>query len=165
MQQEFKTGDVIVESGKPADHLYLIAHGKSNKLGTGQYGDQPALAVLADGDHFGANALVGSEASWPFTVQALTPVIVLALSRQRFHELLSQSAELREHVEDFLSRPRPPENKQGEAAIAVTAGHEGEPSYPEPSSTTRRRRASIRSASPKPFCAFTHASRICTTNR
>ena len=36
VQKEFKTGDMIVESGKPADYLYLIAHGKSNKLGIGR---------------------------------------------------------------------------------------------------------------------------------
>ena len=127
VQREFNTGDVIVEAGKPADHLYLIAHGKSNKLGIGRYGEQPGLAVLTDGDHFGAPSLVGPEASYQFTVQALTPVIVLALSRQRFQELLNQSEALRVYVEDVLTRPRPPQNKQGEAAINITAGHEGEP--------------------------------------
>src|SRR5262245_10749901 len=95
VQQELNSGDVIVEPGKPADHLYLIAHGKSKTLGTGRYDDQPVLAVLADGDHFGAFSLVGPEANWPITVQALTSVIVLALSRQRFQELLSQSEALR----------------------------------------------------------------------
>ena len=131
VQQEFKTGDTIVESGKPAEYLYLIAHGKSNQLGIGAYGDRLVLSVLADGDHFGAHMLVEPEtATWPFTVQALTPMIVLALSRQRFQELLNQSAVLRGHVEDFLTRPRPPQNKQGEAAVAVTAGHEGEPTLP-----------------------------------
>ena len=69
-------------------------------------------------------------ATWPFTVQALTPVIVLTLSRQRFQEVLNQSAALSTHVEDFITRPRPPQNKQGEAAIALTAGHEGEPALP-----------------------------------
>src|SRR5262249_23274804 len=113
-----------------ADHLYLIAHGKSKTLGTGRYDDQPVLAVLADGDHFGAFSLVGPEANWPITVQALTSVIVLALSRQRCQELLSQSEALRTHVETFLARPRPTQNKNGEAAIDIAAGHEGEPALP-----------------------------------
>jgi CRP-like cAMP-binding protein len=130
VQQEFKTGDVIVESGNPADHLYLIAHGKSNQLGIGRYGERPVLAVLADGDHFGSDELVAAEAKWRFTVQALTPVTVLALSRQKFEDLLNQAAALRRHVEDFLNRPKPAQNKQHEAAIAITAGHEGEPALP-----------------------------------
>ena len=45
VQREFEAGDVIVEAGRPADQVFLIAHGKVNKLGTGQYGDQTVLGV------------------------------------------------------------------------------------------------------------------------
>src|SRR6185503_3111030 len=64
VQQEFKPGDVIVEAGKPADQVFLIAHGKVNKLGAGKYGDQNVLGVLADGDHFGDQAVVESQDTW-----------------------------------------------------------------------------------------------------
>src|ERR1044071_743952 len=57
VQKEFAPGDVIVEAGKPADHVFLIAHCKANKLGVGKYGDPTVLGVLADGDHFGDRAL------------------------------------------------------------------------------------------------------------
>jgi len=57
VQQEFEAGDVIVEAGQPADQIYLIAHGKLNKIGTGKYGDQTVLTVLADGDHVSYRAL------------------------------------------------------------------------------------------------------------
>ena len=40
MQQEFEPGDVIVEQGKPADSIVLIAHGKVEKIGKGKYGDE-----------------------------------------------------------------------------------------------------------------------------
>src|SRR5258708_3384105 len=59
-QQEFEAGDVVVESGRPADQVVLIAHGKVNKIGTGKYGGQTVLGVLADGDYFGADTLSGS---------------------------------------------------------------------------------------------------------
>jgi hypothetical protein len=55
---------------------------------------------------------------------------MLVLTRQAFEELLSQSRTLRVHVEQFRNRPEPPQNKYGEAAIEVAAGHDGEPELP-----------------------------------
>ena len=130
VQQEFKAGDVIVESGKPADHLYLIAYGKADKLGAGRYGEQAILDVLADGDDFGSQSLVGPESNWQFTVKALTPMVVLRLPRQQFQDMLNQSEALRIHVENYLSGPRLPVTKDGEVAMEIAAGHEGEPALP-----------------------------------
>ena len=55
---------MIVERGRPADQVILIAHGKVNKLGTGKYGDETVLGVLADGDHLGDHVLAGTQASF-----------------------------------------------------------------------------------------------------
>ena len=63
VQQEFAPGDIIVQAGQAADRLFLIAHGKVNKIGVGKYGDEPLLDRLADGDHFGDRVLVESESS------------------------------------------------------------------------------------------------------
>ena len=52
VQQEYQPGDLIVESEKPVDQVLLIAHSKAEKLGTGKYGDQTVLGVLADGDYY-----------------------------------------------------------------------------------------------------------------
>src|SRR5262245_28079502 len=49
-QKEYNAGDVIVEIGKPADRIVLIAHGKVNKIGVGKYGDQAVVGVVAYGD-------------------------------------------------------------------------------------------------------------------
>src|SRR5690242_15920689 len=49
VQQEFKAGDLLVEAGKAADQLFLIAHGKVSRIKAGKYGDQSALDVLAGG--------------------------------------------------------------------------------------------------------------------
>ena len=38
VQQEFAPGDVIVERGQSAEQVFLIAHGKLNKIGVGKYG-------------------------------------------------------------------------------------------------------------------------------
>ncbi|MGI8331520.1 family 2B encapsulin nanocompartment shell protein [Actinomadura scrupuli] len=129
-QQEFEPGDVIVEAGRPADQAVLIAHGKVHKIGAGKYGDQAVLGVLADGDHFGDQTLIGARGDWEFTVKAVTGCTVLTLSRQEFQELLGRSDTLRAHVEQLQSGPDQSQNKYGEAAIELASGHTGEPQLP-----------------------------------
>jgi len=128
VQQEFEPGEVIVQANQPADRLFLLAYGKANRLGTGKYGDQTVLEVLADGEHFGAPSLLAG--NWPYTVQAVTRCTVLALPRQTFEKLLSQSEKLRLQLEQVQALTQRPQNKYGEAAIDLVAGHEGEPELP-----------------------------------
>ena len=127
-QQEYEAGEVIVQAEQPADRICLLAYGKANKLGTGKYGAQTVLEVLADGGHFGAPSLLAG--NWPYTVQAATRCTVLALQRQTFEELLSQSEKLRLQLEQVEALKRQPQNKHGEAAIDMVAGHSGEPDLP-----------------------------------
>ena len=130
VQQEFAAGDVIVERGSPADQVVLIAHGKVNKIGTGQYGEATVLGVLADGDYFGEQVLAGYQGEWEYTVRAVTPCTVLVLRRQAVNELNGRSDALREHVRRVQSSRRLPQNRHGEAAIEVASGHDGEPDLP-----------------------------------
>jgi CRP-like cAMP-binding protein len=126
-QREVPIGEVLAEAGRPAERLGLIAHGKANKLCAGKYGDQAAVAVLADGDHLGSLPLLASGGNFEYTVKAITPVILMELSREQLLELLNQSAELRAQLEHFQMAAKPAQNKHGEAAMEITAGHEGEP--------------------------------------
>ncbi len=130
VQKKFNPGDVIVELGRPADQIVLIAHGKANKIGVGKYGDQTILDVLVDGDHFSYQALLESQDHWQFTVKAVTKCTVLTLSQQIFEELVSQSAPLRAHVERFKNKPQVSHDKYGQAAVELAAGHVGEPTLP-----------------------------------
>ena len=130
VQREFKAGELIVEKGQPAEHVVLLAHGKANKLGVGKFGDETVLDALADGDHFGDQAVVESGDQWPFTVKAVTPCIVLMLPQQVLEDLIKQHAGLRSHIEAFTARLRMPQDKHGQAAIELAAGHAGEPVLP-----------------------------------
>ena len=130
VQQEFKAGEVIAEAGKPADQLFLIAHGKTNQIGVSEYGEPTLLEILADGDHFGDRALVEAQDTWPYTVKAVTACTVLALPQQVLEELLNQSAALRAHVERFKASLQRPQNQYGEADAALASGHVGEPELP-----------------------------------
>jgi len=130
VQREFKPGELIVEAGQPAEHVVLLAHGKANKLGKGKYGDDVILDVLADGDHFGDQSVVEANDQWQFTVKALTPCTVMMLPQRVFENQIRQSPALSAHVELFKERLRKPQDKQGQAAIQLAAGHMGEPVLP-----------------------------------
>ncbi|GAB2628577.1 family 2B encapsulin nanocompartment shell protein [Streptomyces capparidis] len=129
-QRDFAAGEVIVEAGLPADHVYLIAHGRVRRLGEGPYGNQALLDVLADGDHFGEHTLVDAEGTWPFTARAETPGTLLELPRQEFEAVAGNSGELRAHVERFRAGSGQPTNRRGEADIALASGHSGEVDLP-----------------------------------
>jgi hypothetical protein len=130
VQKEFKPGELIAEAGQPAEHVVLLAHGKANKLGKGKYGDDVILDVLADGDHFGDQSVVEANDQWQFTVKALTPCTVMMLPQRVFENQIRQSPTLSAHVELFKERVRKPQDKQGQAAIQLAAGHAGEPVLP-----------------------------------
>ncbi len=128
VQQEFEPGEVIAQANQPADRLFLLAYGKANKLGTGKYGAQTVLEVLADGEHFGTPSLQAG--TWPYTVQAVTHCTVLSLPFPILQDLLTQSPQLRAQIEQAQATAQRPQNKHGEAAIDLAAGHEGEPELP-----------------------------------
>ncbi|EIV95402.1 family 2B encapsulin nanocompartment shell protein [Frankia sp. QA3] len=130
VQREYAAGDVLAETGAPADEVFLIAHGKIGKFGPGEYGHERSLGVLGDGEYFGDEILAESGLSWEYTVRALTATTVLVLSRQQLAEVTGQDAELSGHLEDYRTRPQPPRNRLGEAEIAIAAGHVGEPDLP-----------------------------------
>jgi hypothetical protein len=129
-QRQYDAGDLIVQSGQRRDELFLLAHGKANKLRSGEFGDDQILDVLADGSHFGSEVLTGREEAWDFTVKAITPCTVLVLPGQSFQQMNGQSDALREHIGRTLAKPVPPQNKAGEAAIDLASGHEGEALLP-----------------------------------
>ena len=129
-QQELQAGDVIVEKGDPADQIVLIAHGKVNKIMTGKYGDDEVVDVWADGDHFSFQAILESDDYWPFTAKAVTPCTVLTLKQDEFEKLVDQNETLAAHIEAYRVLPAMPQDKSGQAEIALAAGHEGEPTLP-----------------------------------
>jgi hypothetical protein len=130
VQREVAAGEVIVEAGQPADQVFLIAHGKVDKIGAGQYGDLTVLDVLADGDYFGEQVLAGSVGAWEFTVKAITACTLLAVPATAVRQLVDESAELREHIDRLRALPAPPRDTNGEASIELSSGHDGEPDLP-----------------------------------
>ncbi len=129
-QREYGPGELIVQAGQPREELFLLAHGKANKLTPGRYGDDQVTQVLADGDHFGSEILTGEQDRWAFSVKTITPCTVLVLPGRSFQQMNGQSDALREHIRRALSQPAKAQNRAGEAAIELSSGHAGEVELP-----------------------------------
>ncbi|MEV8420382.1 family 2B encapsulin nanocompartment shell protein [Streptomyces niveus] len=130
VQRDFRAGETLVERGAPAEQIHLIAHGRINQTSVGKYGDEVAVAVLADGDHFGENALLDADARWDYTATAETGGTLLTLSRDDFAAVLSSVPVLQSHIRQFSALPQQRQNRHGEAEIAMSAGHTGEAALP-----------------------------------
>ncbi|MBC7273937.1 MAG: cyclic nucleotide-binding domain-containing protein [Streptomyces sp.] len=129
-QREFQAGQVIADFGNQTDEVYLLAHGRVEKVGTGPYGDDESLGVLADGAHLGERALLDPDAIWEYSARAVTACTVLVLSRQDVEQVAERSDSLREHLEFARAVPDQRANRFGEKEIDLAAGHEGEPDIP-----------------------------------
>ena len=90
-ESKVEAGKTLIERGKPADHLVLIAHGRVYKMGEGKYGDPVQEGVLADGDYFGDREIAADQGIWEFTAKAVTRCIVLSIAKQRFDEFVGRS--------------------------------------------------------------------------
>jgi len=129
-QREVGEGQRVVVEGEPAEHVFLLARGKATKTRLGKYGDRLELGVLTEGDHFGVHALMEPEGRWEDSVEALTPCTVLTLRRDAFEAMIERSPALRAHLEALAERQRRPQDKHGQAAIELAAGHQGEARLP-----------------------------------
>ncbi|MGP9022905.1 family 2B encapsulin nanocompartment shell protein [Streptomyces sp. BR1] len=129
-QQQYGPGQLIAEQGGAVDHVYLIVHGKVEKIGTGSYGEETRRGVLSDGGFFGGQAVAEEPGEWDFTARAMTACTVLALPRAAYEEVADRHDGLRDHVRRRQDEKTRPQNKRGEANIALASGHTGEPVIP-----------------------------------
>ncbi|HEY4024466.1 MAG TPA: family 2B encapsulin nanocompartment shell protein, partial [Pseudonocardiaceae bacterium] len=130
VQHDYQPGEVIVEAGSPSNEGFLLAYGKVNKIQAGKYGDEVVLGTLAEGEYFGQQMLAESPPPWEYTVKALTRSTTLSMPADAVRALLDRSPSLRAHVERLRDSSELAQNKHGEAAIALSSGHAGEPVLP-----------------------------------
>ena len=129
-QREYAPGELLASFGSSADEVFLLAHGKVEKIGTGPYGDDAVLGVLADGAYFGEQALLDPDAIWEYTARAVTACTVLTLPRQDLEQVAERSESLAGHLQALRSVPEQRTNKFGEKQIDLSAGHVGEAVLP-----------------------------------
>ncbi|HJP77315.1 MAG TPA: family 2B encapsulin nanocompartment shell protein [Pseudonocardiaceae bacterium] len=130
VQHDYQPGDMIVEAGSPSNEGFLLAYGKVSKIQAGKYGDEVVIGTLAEGEYFGQQMLAESPPPWEYTVRALTRCTTLSMPADAMRTLLDRSPSLRAHVERLRESTELAQNKHGEAAIALSSGHAGEPVLP-----------------------------------
>ncbi|HEV2347854.1 MAG TPA: family 2B encapsulin nanocompartment shell protein [Actinocrinis sp.] len=128
--REIAAGEVLAEEGQPISEVYLVGHGKVNKVGTGKYGESTVVGFAADGEHIGEEAMARDDALWSYTVKAATAGTLLVLPWPAFQELFERSAGLRDSVMRYLTDTQRPANRHGEREIELASGHEGEFALP-----------------------------------
>ena len=126
-RRDYQPGEVIAELGGTADRVCLIAHGKVGKVTAGQYGDPTVLGVIAEGHYFGDQVLLEPGSRWQFTAKAMTACTVLSLTADAVAEVSARAPGLAAHLEQHRSLRSRQANHRGEADVALSAGHSGEP--------------------------------------
>jgi CRP-like cAMP-binding protein len=129
VQREVTAGSVIAERGQVIDQFYVVGHGKLTRAGSGAFGEDHMLGTVADGGYLGEAGLA-AEARWEYSVVAATDCTLLALPRARFQAIMDTSDALQAQVSRFQEQAAQPQNRHGEADIAISSGHSGEPDLP-----------------------------------
>jgi len=136
-QQDLAAGEEIVKQGNAADRMFLIVHGKVNKIVQGEHGDDQQVDILVDGDHFGYEAVLEAGTPWPASYKAATNCIVMTLSREDFDQLLEQYPALADHIKKFKDKissdgeKKKLHHKHVPGNVKSAAGHKDE--HPLPS--------------------------------
>lgn len=100
--QHFDAHERIITEGEDGDTFYLIVRGSVGVMKKEAEGSLGRIATLSDGDFFGEIALL-EDVPRTATIEADTPVTVLALQRRVFQSLLNQAPHLREKLKNRYS--------------------------------------------------------------
>ena len=84
---------LIVEEGLPGDYMYILREGRVKVIKGSDEGREKIMDFLEAGDFFGEMSLL-DRAPRSASVKTMEPVLVLALSRTAFMDLLSRSPSL-----------------------------------------------------------------------
>ena len=96
--EHYVEGRDVIQQGDPGDRFYIVARGRLAVTKTDAAGLTSDVAVLTDGDYFGEISLVRDEPR-NATVQALTPSVLLSLSRSHFVRLIARAPALRARID------------------------------------------------------------------
>ena len=90
-KQRFRRGELIVESGKKSNALFIILNGRAHVVATDSRGREAILANFKQGDYIGEMSLIDNQ---PHSASVRTEVQtdVLVLGRAQFARILPENA-------------------------------------------------------------------------
>ncbi len=101
-ETEFRPGDIIVQEGTPGDKFFIVLSGQVEVWQSYDKGTGDLLAVHGPGHLFGEMALVDEEPR-SASVVARTAGHMLSLTREQFHDVLTESPSVALSVTRSLS--------------------------------------------------------------
>ncbi|MET9292660.1 family 2B encapsulin nanocompartment shell protein [Streptomyces sp. NPDC003077] len=123
----FEAGQMLLNEGDQADHLWILVRGRAEKRVTGRYGEDALLEVVGDGQFFDLDAWSRNEAM-PYRVRALTPGVALRIDRSALARVAERDETLRTALDRHCSGEGP--TPGAEVPVDLAAGHVGEPALP-----------------------------------
>ncbi|HWQ09977.1 MAG TPA: family 2B encapsulin nanocompartment shell protein, partial [Holophaga sp.] len=122
--QEVSLGNTLVVEGEDRHEFFIIAQGQVEVLSKGVHGSDLRIALLTDGEYFGEAELVSDKPS-DVTIRTITPVVLLALSREDLDRVLDATPGsrgiLQEAIEEYAELLGAV-NKYGERNIDLVSG-------------------------------------------
>ncbi len=95
-------GAAIIRQGDAADRFYIVTRGEVEVVNHHPSGEDIFLAALGAGDYFGEMGLVHDRPRMA-TVRATTEVELMALDRETFRDLLSESERTSQEIAATIS--------------------------------------------------------------
>ncbi|MEN8651862.1 family 2B encapsulin nanocompartment shell protein [Streptomyces sp. 21So2-11] len=123
----FEPGQVLLQSGEPADRLWVLVQGRAEKRVSGRHGEDELLEVVGDGQFFDLESWTRSE-PMPYRVQALTRGVALCADRSALGELADRDENLRAAMDAYAAGDNTVPG--GEVPVELRDGHVGEPDLP-----------------------------------
>jgi ATP-binding cassette, subfamily B, bacterial len=95
-------GREIIRQGDPGDRFYIVVRGRISVTKRNPAGEEHKLAVLEMGDYFGEIALL-SNVPRTATLLALTPCVLLSLSRSQFLAFMAKAPEVAARIQEDMA--------------------------------------------------------------
>jgi CRP-like cAMP-binding protein len=99
----YRSGEVIVRQGDPADMFYIITMGHAEVVNHRPGGEDLVLGQLGTGEWFGEMGLILGRPRTA-TVRATSDVEVMGLDRKNFQELMAESDPSKSDVTTMMFR-------------------------------------------------------------
>jgi ABC-type lipoprotein export system ATPase subunit len=114
---QFAAGATIIQEEMHGDHFYIVTSGQANVVLRHPAGSDVPVATYGPGQYFGEIEMIRG-GHWRATVRAASdmPVEVVAIDRETFINLMSESDTTREVIEQVV-----------ESRLAENAAHRGKP--------------------------------------
>jgi CRP-like cAMP-binding protein len=100
-RKEFPAGHVLINTGAPANNVYLVTKGRVKYYRVTSAGDEVLLWRMESGDVFGIGSMLRTQARYIGTAETVSKCELLVWSRKKMRSLAAQHEVLFENALNF----------------------------------------------------------------